>query len=348
VVVLPVVARNYLIGHQFVLTTAHGGMNLYTGNNAYSLGPYTPLPFADPNPYAEIRGFHAEAERRAGHSLSVGEADRFWYKESWNFIRERPAQWLALIGKKVLIFFNNYEDSINLNYYVFREESKSLLGLPLIAYGIVFPLGLWGMIVCGWKNSASRLLSSYVIFYFLADVAFFVVSEYRYPVVPVLAIFAGQGTYWFFRNGNVRRRALKVFGMIFIIFMFWLSRKDIYKDWFGLPSYEEAGLANAYYSMGTVYAHEKILDKAGEFYEKSIEIQPQTGALVELGDLYASQGQVQKAKQMLEYAVRMDPLDPQCAKAYKDLGLISLSAGNSQEAERYFRQAEQLRPRTLK
>jgi tetratricopeptide (TPR) repeat protein len=340
--------RNYVVGRQFVMTTAHGGMNFYTGNNPQSFGPYFELPFAASNPEAEIKGFHEEAERRAGHRLTAEEADRLWYKESWSFMSNQPVQWLKLMAKKALIFINNYEDSINLDYEVFRRESKSILSLPLITYGIVVSLGLWGMFICGRNNYATQLLTLYFISYFLVSVAFFVVSEYRYPVVPVLAIFAGQGLWFFFNNKKAKWYGMKVLGIAFLIFSTWLTNKDIYKDWFGLSTYHESILSNAYYSMGNVYANHDQIDKAREFYSKAITFKSQPGPLIQLGALFLKQGMINEAKQMFENAIHLYPQDTQTADAYVSLGMIYMSEKNYQVSEQLFQQGYALKLQSTK
>ncbi len=340
--------RNYVVGRQFVMTTAHGGMNFYTGNNPQSLGPYFGLPFADPNPEDEIKGFHAEAERRAGHKLTDEEADKLWYQESWNFVSKQPLKWLTLVARKALIFINNYEDSINLDYEVFRRESSSILNFPLITYGIVLPLGLWGIIVCGWKNYGTRLLTLYFISYFLASIAFFVVSEYRYPVVPVLTIFAGQGLWFFINNQNAKRHMMKILGIVFLLISIWLANKDIYSDWFGLHAYHETILSNAYSSMGTFYAENNHTDKAMKFYNKAMKIKPNPGPLIKIGALYANRGMLPEAKETFENVVRLYPQDPESAEAYVSLGLMSLNEKKNQMADYYFQQAYRLKAQALK
>jgi tetratricopeptide (TPR) repeat protein len=340
--------RNYVVGRQFVMTTAHGGMNFYTGNNPQSLGPYFGLPFADPNPEDEIKGFHAEAERRAGHGLTNEEADKLWYQESWDFVSKQPVKWLLLVARKILIFLNNYEDSINLDYEVFRKESNSILNLPLMTYGIVLPLGLWGIIVCGWKNYAARLLTLYFMSYFVATIAFFVVSEYRYPVVPVLTIFAGQGIWFFINSQNAKRYVMKILGIVFLLFSIWLANKDIYNDWFGLHTYHETILSNAYSSMGTVYAENNHTDKAMEFYNKAIKIKPNPGPLIKIGALYAKKGMLTEAKETFENVVHLYPQDPGSAEAYVSLGLMSLNEKKTQIAEYYFQQAYRLKTQSMK
>jgi tetratricopeptide (TPR) repeat protein len=340
--------RNYIVGRQFVMTTAHGGMNFYTGNNPQSIGPYFGLPFADPNPEDEIKGFHAEAERRAGHVLTNDEADKIWYQESWDFVSKQPVKWLVLVTRKILIFLNNYEDSINLDYEVFRKESNSILSLPLITYGIVLPLGLWGIIVCGWKNYTTRLLTLYFMSYFLATVAFFVVSEYRYPVVPVLTIFAGQSLWFFINTKNVKRYVIKTIGIMFILFSLWLANKDIYNDWFGLHTYHKTILSNAYSSMGTMYAENNHPDKAMEFYNKAINFKPQPGPLIKIGALYANHGMLSEAKEAFEKVVRLYPQDPESAEAYVSLGLMSLNEKKTRIAEYYFQQAYKLQTQSMK
>ena len=49
-VIVPVTARNYAVGGEWVLTTSQGGANFYIGNNPLANGRYAALPFVRPNP----------------------------------------------------------------------------------------------------------------------------------------------------------------------------------------------------------------------------------------------------------------------------------------------------------
>jgi 4-amino-4-deoxy-L-arabinose transferase-like glycosyltransferase len=61
----PVVARNYYIGNELVLTTAQAGQNFYIGHNPDANGTYIKLPFVHPDPLHEQEDFKKEAEREA-------------------------------------------------------------------------------------------------------------------------------------------------------------------------------------------------------------------------------------------------------------------------------------------
>ena len=102
-VVLALSAGHNVVGSgEWVLTTSNAGQNFYIGNNALNLkGQYTRLPFVDPNPKYEERGFAREAHRRTGVELTPTEVSRYWFGQGLDWIRANPGDWLVLTGKKV-------------------------------------------------------------------------------------------------------------------------------------------------------------------------------------------------------------------------------------------------------
>ena len=187
----PVLVRNWVVGGEFALTTSSAGMNFYVGNNPQATGIYAQADFVpSAEPDQERQEFLREAERRQGHPLTPASASAYWLGEGWNFIQRQPGQYLALLWRKFYLFWNEVESQNNLSYY-FAQEWVPFLRLSL-NWGWVAPLALaaWGV----WgRRRRETLLELYGLAYLLGCLLFFVSSEYRLPVVPVLLLWAALG-----------------------------------------------------------------------------------------------------------------------------------------------------------
>jgi tetratricopeptide (TPR) repeat protein len=85
----------------------------------------------------------------------------------------------------------------NIDIYVFRKWSKLLsvlawkhggFGFP---FGILLPLGLFAL-VCKWRNIPVPL-KLFIVLYPASIIIVFASARYRIPIIPVLAVLAGEG-----------------------------------------------------------------------------------------------------------------------------------------------------------
>lgn len=267
---LPVALRNYLVGGEWIWTTSHGGMNLYTGNSPESRGLYEALPFARPDPAFEQEDFLHEARRRSGRDLTLAQSSRYWYAETWRFIRQEPFRETGLLLKKAIIFFNGFEDPINMNFYLYRKEFGSVLALPLVTFTILLALAVLGMV----RAVPNLLLLGYLSVIFLSNVIFFVSSEYRFPAVPVLCLYAGWGVHRTVRN--IRERAAKrlVLSGAAFLFLVAFASFDIYTNLLGVPDHKGRVAAKALFNLGLEYQLAGKNDKALNAYFESISLNP--------------------------------------------------------------------------
>lgn len=329
----PVAFRNYLVGGEWVWTTAHGGMNFYTGNSPAGRGPYQELPFARSDPAFEQDDFLLEARRRSGQNLTPAQSSRFWYAEAWRFIRAEPLREGVLLLKKAVIFFNGYEPPININLEFLRAEFGSVAALPLVSFPALLALALPGLA----RAAPNPLLLGYLAVIFLSNVAFFVSSEYRFPAVPVLCLYAGWAvhrTVLAVRGRSLKRVAL--FSAAFAVF-FAAASTDIYEKVLNMPGYRQRLAGNSLYSLGLEYQEAGKLDEAIAAYRESLRLRP-GDALTHnnLGIVLATRGRPVEAAEHFEKAVRGFPA------AYENLGRVLATLGRYREAAESYRQAQRL------
>ncbi len=194
-VVAPVAARNYHVGGELVLLTAGGGEVFYIGNNANADGYYSPPPFVRASSVVEHEDFRVEAARRLGRpvaSVSRKEASDYWLGQGLEWIAANPGDYIALLGRKLLVFWSGDEVPDTHDYGHYRRLVP-ILGLPVLTFGPLAALaavGL-GLSLAQWRG----LLLLYMVGagYVATVMLFFNFGRFRMPFVPVLMAFAGFG-----------------------------------------------------------------------------------------------------------------------------------------------------------
>jgi len=193
-VLAPVAARNFAVSGELYLTTSQFGSNLYIGNNAGADGSYQPLRFGRGSPEFERADAIELAERATGRPLTPAEVSSYWTGRAVAFVRDQPAAWLALMVRKAALLVNASEaiDTESQESYAEWSWPLSLLGW-LTHFGVLVPLAVVG----AWATwgDRRRLWVFYAMILALAasTVAFYVFARYRYPLVPMLALFAAAG-----------------------------------------------------------------------------------------------------------------------------------------------------------
>jgi tetratricopeptide (TPR) repeat protein len=125
-----------------------------------------------------------------------------------------PGPAFALMGKKFLLFFNNYEVADNQSIY-FMERYSWLLALDFVRFGLIAPLGILGLVLLWRSRDIYAAFYIFGILYAASVIAFFVFSRYRLPVVVVLLPPAAHSVFWFI--DRLRSREWKLVRMPAIV-----------------------------------------------------------------------------------------------------------------------------------
>jgi len=189
-VLFPVGLRNYKVSGDLALTTSQGGANFYIGNNEHANGRYVWLDFVRANPRFEAEDFKNEAQLRAGRTLSPSEVSRFWYMEGMRWIAANPGRALWLFLTKLGMLVHQHEISDNHSLYLIRGEFVSALWAPFLGPGILWGPALLGGIVLLGRGRRGSFPAMFAILYAASIVPFFILSRYRAPLLPPLAIMA--------------------------------------------------------------------------------------------------------------------------------------------------------------
>lgn len=192
VVIALVAIRNRVVGGEWVLTSAGGGVVFYIGNNPEATGAfYTPegLDIAhDPFNYAASTLIYPS--RQLGRPVTWKEASSFWFKKGLTFWREQPSRALGITLKKAFLCLNNHEIGDNFDYS-FLKSRLPFLRLPWPGFGIIAPFGLLGMILQRRRLKELLIPYSLALLVVVSQVGILVYTRHRY-ILAALLIFFGS------------------------------------------------------------------------------------------------------------------------------------------------------------
>jgi tetratricopeptide (TPR) repeat protein len=352
-VLLPVAIRNYSVTGGFYLTTAQFGPNFYIGNHAGADGTYSSLRFGRGSPEYEQTDATELAQEALGRSLTPGEVSAYWTSRAVDFISSHPGQWLDLIGRKILLLVNAREmlDTES-------QESHAEWSLPLRVFGwfthfgVLVPLAVLGAWLAWSMRSRLWVLYAIVVLYSASVVLFYVFARYRYPLVPLLVLFASFGLTEAIATRTLKVRAASssdsssrsrlaavasVIALIAIAANWPLLSPDLMR-------------AITQPNLGTALVENGRLQDGEARYRRAIEIQPDYApAYNNLGVVQRAQGRLDEAIRTYEDGLRVrreyPTLHANLAKASYDAGTAQLEAGRLNEAVNAFETALREQPK---
>jgi tetratricopeptide (TPR) repeat protein len=335
VVLIPVGLRNFAVGGEFKLTTSQFGANFFIGNNPGADGTYGSVNKVIGEPQLEGNDAARLAERASGRRLSSGAVSDYWLGKSWDYIRAEPTRWFRLLAKKWLMVWNAREVEDSDDFYIYGQWSWLLTFLSWINhFGVLAPLAATGAWISRHEWRRLWLLYAMIVSFALSVAVFYVFGRYRFPLVPVLALFAGKALAEL--PALYRERGQRAQFAVFSVLL--ISAAVVNWPIYGFSGPGAAGynnLSNAYYKQGRV-------DEAIHTARQALELQPDLGvADYNLGNLYAGQGQFDLAKQYFEEAIR---LYPNYAEARTNFGQLIAERGDLETGVQYFRKAIELNP----
>jgi 4-amino-4-deoxy-L-arabinose transferase-like glycosyltransferase len=194
VALAPVAARNFAVSGEVYLTTSQFGPNFYIGNNAGADGSYQSLRFGRGSPEFERIDATELAERAAGRTLTPAEVSSYWTGRATAFIREQPGAWLALMARKAALLVNAREaiDTESQESYAEWSWPLGLLGVAT-HFGVLVPLAVFGVWATWPDRRRLAVFGAMAIALAASTIAFYVFARYRYPLVPLLVLFAAAG-----------------------------------------------------------------------------------------------------------------------------------------------------------
>jgi tetratricopeptide (TPR) repeat protein len=329
---LPVALRNFRVGGEFHLTTSQLGMNLYLGNHPGASGLYQPI---DPSHSVESepRGIKEMAERAVGRPLSPQEVSDYWTGQAVHYIVSQPLDWLRLMVRKLLLLLSAVELVDAEDQYLTADYSIVLRATGSFGhFGVLAPLAVLGSFVTWPRRREIWWIHAAIAAYTASVLIFYVVTRYRYPLVPFLALLAGAGLAgarsWF---ASRSRREVAVCGALA------LGLALLSNSVSGMPKASMAAVTH--YNLANFFRRDGQLERAVEHYESARALDPGlenvgsnlAGTLVELG-------RPQEALSILQQGLAAEPSDAGLQRSLA--GLLRAQGANERALEHYRRSLE--------
>jgi len=342
IVLLPVAIRNYVVSGQVYLTTAQFGPNFYIGNHAGADGTYSSLRFGRGSPEYEQTDATELAEQALGRTLTPAEVSTFWTNRALAFITSQPADWLRLMARKTALLLNAREMLDTESQESHAEWSLPLRVLgPITHFGILVPLAVIGALV-GWPmRSRVWVLYALTATYAASVVIFYVFARYRYPLVPLLVLFASLGL-----SGSVAFITSRSRGALIAVSGV-TALTVIASNWPLLSPDLMRAITET--NLGSALMENNRLSDAEARYRRAIEIRPDYApAYNNLGVALRAQGRLEEAIRTYENGLRVrreyPTLHANLAKASYDAGTAQLEQGRLTEAVQAFQTALREQP----
>jgi tetratricopeptide (TPR) repeat protein len=332
--ILPVTLTNLLAGGEVVLLATQGGINFYIGNNPEADGAHATLPSIGPAWQREDA--RALAEGETGRPLTAAEESSFYFGKGLEFVRGSPGRWLALMVKKIALFWNRAEIGSNRDYgFAARDSLVLRLTLPL-GFAIIGPLGLAGMITLLLGRTEPRapllFLALFTLVYMAGVVSFFVNARFRMPVIPLLILFASIFILRVIDHARRRRfpGLAAVLLCVALLVTWWPLGVAA-----GNPAFGHFHTGNALLKQG-----ERARARAA--FEQALQESPgYPQAHLNIGFTYYAEGNLEAAASAFRDELRLHPASE---KAMYNLGVVSRDTGNTGEAVKWLRRALEVKP----
>src|SRR5207244_3513718 len=133
------------------------------------------------------------AQHRA---LRPAEVSSYWTRRALDFIASQPAAWLKLMARKAALLVNSNEmvDTEDQTTYAQSSILLRVLG-PITHFGVLVPLALAGILATWSARSRLSIFYALLIAYSASVLMFYVFARYRYPLAPMLILFAAPGVF---------------------------------------------------------------------------------------------------------------------------------------------------------
>ena len=191
VALVPWAARNKVVTGAFVLTTPNLGQNFYMGNHLQATGTYVAHKMGWGTAELEQQEWVRTAQRETGRRMSAVEVSDHFLHKALEYIKSHPGHWLGLMVKKTLMVWNAYETFDTEDYYLYREWSGLLNVLDRVwHFGVLCPLAIAGVVLSWSRRRELWFLYGWLLITTVAVAVFVVFARYRFPLVPVLMMFA--------------------------------------------------------------------------------------------------------------------------------------------------------------
>lgn len=318
-----------------VLVSAQGGVNYYIGNHHEADGTTAKFPGVGTGwGWEEM---HRWAEVKAGRSLRDSEVDRLFYGYGFGEIKDHTAQWLRLMWRKSILFWNRIEIPNNRDLYYHGRRFPLIGGLMWLGFPLFLPFALTG-IALSWRRDSIKLITLFIIVFYATTVQFFVNARFRHPLTPLLIVLAVGGIFQIVsllrsRDRRVVKKWLLVVAALSIGLLLphaMTYNWDTTNDSYGL------------FTEGKVYEDMGQPDRAEAYYLKALEVSSVAPFVnFYIAELAKERGDLERA---VDHYRREVEIQPTYGKAWNNLGVIWTELDRDTQALACFERALEVSP----
>ncbi len=364
-----VMARNKLVGGDWILTTAQSGLSLWAGNNPHATGFFENPEFIRPSHEGQDTDQRIYAENVLQRPLRPSEVSQFFQQQAGEFIKNNPGAYLKLLGRKTAAFFSENEAAYDLDL-IFQREWKNRFDFN--AFAVMVPLALLGLVLTRenpFTQNALAFCGSQLLF----TLIFFLTHRHRTGILPILILLEAYTLNWFWnqltaalrKRGHVRNllTGLVWTGSLFLLLSpiklpnnsisFLRHSKagsifEIREEWLNAEAAYLAALTinpvdvNTLCNLGNVYLKQGDLPKAIDSYIQVLNIAPfHIDALYNLAFSQEQLHNYPAAISLFEQVLRLSPFS---FDALFRLGQIHQAQGDCGRAQEYYQQVLKQKP----
>lgn len=300
-VIAPFTMRNYFVAKDPVLIGYNSGLHFYIGNHKGASGKFINIDGLRHTPKGHVFDARRIAEEETGRALSASKVSSFWMNRVYEFIRNDPAEFFRLLGKKTLLVLSSYEIPGNDNYQYLKQRSLYLSYFPDIK--IMLTLGLCGILLGFLEYRKLEILLIFSFSYSLALVLTLVSWRYRMPLTLVLIPFTGYFIVQIFEAAK-RKTYIMLFLIIPLTFGAWaLTQASTVEE-----QYSAADTKRAEARMAMSERERKILTQLKT--DTSLTDKDISSLLVKQAGLRKRQLDIEGSIDILQKALALSPDQP--------------------------------------
>jgi tetratricopeptide (TPR) repeat protein len=302
--------HNYFVAHEPVMLSAHSGLNFYIGNNPIATGYPKMPPGMSAGQQGMLKDSITMAEKAEGRPLRHYQVSQYWAAKAHDYIANHRADWLRLMGRKFVNFWNSFQyDDLSL---ITLFDHAGLLA-PGPRFGWVAALAIPGilMVLLGRRRRAGWIVAA-VLLHMAALMPVFVTERYRLAAVPGLLLLGAYGLweFWSFLN-RARWMPAISYACVGLVAAFCVATPPADAALWSLDYYNTGIKA---LDQGDYGAARGDLETAYRYVPGNAEVN------FSLGLLWQSQGDTRRAE--IFYARALE-LNPRHAGAWNNLGVMA-------------------------
>jgi hypothetical protein len=245
------------------------GIHFRIGFHKGAHGAYHQLGDIKPWPYGHVFQSRLHAEARRKKTMTPAESDRFFIRESLDFIFNNPGESLKIIATKIGLFFNDYEVKGIDDLYYLKTQSKTLAYTPLGLGVIVLFAGLGVIRLINLREyRVLCLLMGFLAVMLASNVLSFVTWRYRLHNVVPLTLLAAFGLQYLQAHTSELFRSEKPLGFKLLKYCYsvllplaicgWIAYRPVLED------YRQGFFKRASYNDKLSRSAEKLLSRLAD------------------------------------------------------------------------------------